>query len=275
MKRYGFLLFLLVIGVNIVSLGFPAAAAEPVKLPLEFIKLRETMIGRFPAPAPKEWGERVSGVKNRLATDVKMIALTLDACGINELSMGYDAELIQFLVREQIPATLFLSTLWIKGNPGIAANLAANPLFEMENHGLQHRPASTTGRSVYGLPGTANVGELVDEVELGARQIRALTGKKPKFYRAGTAYYDEVAIRVVEALGYQAVNFNVLGDAGATYKRDQVHKAVLQATPGSIIICHMNHPEGETFEGLQTALIELRNQGFRFVKLEQFPLAGR
>jgi peptidoglycan/xylan/chitin deacetylase (PgdA/CDA1 family) len=39
--------------------------------------------------------------------------------------------------------------------------------------------------------------------------------------------------------------------------------------PGSIIICHMNHPEGETFEGLKPAIILLKKRGYKFVKLEE------
>lgn len=272
MRRLFFAILILAVWICLGPWELPVAAAGNIRLPLEYIRLREEMINRFSGPAPQKWGEHIPGVRTRLDTDDKVVALTLDACGTTDLSKGYDAELIRFLEQKQIPATLFLSAIWIEANPGIAARLAANPLFEIENHGLRHRPASTTGRSTYGLPGTQNVGELVDEVELGARQIKALTGKRPKFYRSGTAFYDERALRVIETLGYQAVNYSVLGDAGATFNREQVRQAVLRATPGSIIICHMNHPESETAEGLHVGLIELMNKGYQFVKLEQYTL---
>jgi peptidoglycan/xylan/chitin deacetylase (PgdA/CDA1 family) len=35
---------------------------------------------------------------------------------------------------------------------------------------------------------------------------------------------------------------------------------------------HMNHPEGETAEGLMGAIPELKKRGFRFIKLSEFGL---
>src|SRR5690625_2929022 len=61
---------------------------------------------------PVEWGEHVSGVKTRIKTDKKKFALTFDACG-GDHGNGYDEELIEFLKKEQIPATLFVNERWI------------------------------------------------------------------------------------------------------------------------------------------------------------------
>jgi hypothetical protein len=79
--------------------------------------------------------------------------------------------------------------------------------------------------------------------------------------------YDDVAVRVIAALCYQAMNFSVLGDA--TFNREQAQQALLSAKSGAIIICHMNHPESETAERAMTAVPELRRQGIRFVRLEE------
>ena len=112
----------------------------------------------------------------------------------------------------------------------------------------------------------------MDEVINNEQKIQLLTGRKPKFFRSGTAYYDEVAVRIVNELGEEAVNFNVLGDAGATYSKDQVYNALLSSTPGSIVICHMNHPEKQTAAGVISAVPELRKKGYSFVKLNDYPL---
>jgi len=77
---------------------------------------------------------------------------------------------------------------------------------------------------------------------------------------------------VAKGLGYEVVNFNVLGDAGATYSKSQVKEALLNAPFSSIILMHMNHPEGETAEGLMEAIPELRKRGFKFVKLSEYDL---
>jgi peptidoglycan/xylan/chitin deacetylase (PgdA/CDA1 family) len=234
-------------------------------------RLKQNIVAEFSRKVPTEWGETVSGVKTELATDDIAIALTLDACG-GPKGKGFDAELINYLEREKIPATLFINARWIDANLELFLRLAANPLFEIGNHGLLHKPASVNGRSVYGISGTKDIAELVDEIELNALKIQKMTGKKPKYYRCGTAYYDEVAVAVANRLGYEVIGFNVLGDAGATYSKEQVENALLKAEPGAIVIMHMNHPEGQTAAGAFAALPELKRRGFRFVKLSDYEL---
>jgi len=150
--------------------------------------------------------------------------------------------------------------------------LARNPLFEIENHGLSHRPCSANSRSVYGIKGTGSVDEIVEEIEQNGKKIESLTGRKPRYYRSGTAYCDEICIEVANRLGYEVVNFNILGDAGATYSKDQVRRALLHAPPSSVILLHMNHPEAGTAEGVIEAVPELKGRGFRFVLLSEYGL---
>lgn len=233
--------------------------------------VKKEIVAAYSGREPKEWGETVTGVKTRLATKEKVVALTLDACG-SPKGKGIDAELIRFLENEKVPATLFINARWIDANPELFLQLARNPLFTIANHGFLHKPASVNGRSVYGIDGTKNVGELVDEINLNAEKIRKLTGKRPKYYRSGTAYYDEYAVEISERLGHRVVGFSVLGDAGATFTKDQVRTALLTAAPGDIVILHMNHPESGTAEGVKAAVPELRKRGYRFVGLADYPL---
>jgi len=235
------------------------------------IQEKERISSRFAGRVPKEWGETVRGVRTRLNTDQKVLALTLDACG-GPRGSGYDVGLIHYLENERIPATLFISGRWIDANPEIFKNLSRNPLFETENHGLNHKPCSLIGRSVYRIGGTKNAEEIYDEIELNAIKIETLTGHKPKYYRPGTAYSDEICVEMANTLGYEVVNFSVRGDAGTTYSKKQVKEALFNAPPGSIILMHMNHPEGQTAEGVITATPELRKRGLRFVKLSEYGL---
>lgn len=237
----------------------------------DYLTMKKLLANRYGNQSPKQWGENVSGVKSRIRTRDKVIALTFDACG-SAKGMGYDSRLIAFLEQEQVPATLFINARWIGPNRAAFDHLAANPLFEIANHGFRHRPASVTGRSVYGIAGTGSVAELVDEIELNARYLAELTGKRPRFYRSGTAYYDEVAVQVTEALGEQVAGFSVLGDAGATWPGEQVRRALLGADPGAVVILHMNHPAGGTAAGVMDAVPELKKRGFRFVRLSDLPL---
>jgi len=238
---------------------------------VSFGELKRSLVERYTGQTPKEWGETVSGVKTRVKSGEKVVALTFDACG-SSTGMRVDRELLAFLEREQVPATLFINGRWIGPNRETFDMLASNPLFEIANHGYRHRPASVNGRSVYGIAGTRDVGELVDEIELNARHIGELTGKRPRFYRSGTAYYDEVAVKIAGDLGEQVAGFSVLGDAGATWSAEQVKKALLGIRPGDIVILHMNHPEAGTGRGVMAAVPELKKRGFRFVRLSECEL---
>ena len=255
------------------SASVPAASTKPDPSPsrqagTEYIS-RKSLIRRYSRKRPTAWGEDVPRVVARLPTSDRVVALTLDACG-GRSGSGYDAELIQTLRHQRVPATLFVNARWIEANPREFRQLAADPLFEIANHGTEHRPLSVTGRSVYGIKGTSSVGQVVDEVAVNQRLITELTDAAPAFFRSGTAHYDDVAVRVVNDLGLQVVNFDVLGDAGATYSAVQVADAMLSCKPGSIILAHMNRPEGGTAEGIDAALPRLNRRGFRFVRLSEY-----
>lgn len=269
-------LFLWIMTVSVVVAGGPggplpllaadSSAVFQKSVNNEYVSLRNRLVGRFGNRVPKHWGSEVKGVKTRLASDDRIIALTFDACG-SPRGKGADAALIGFLERERIPATLFVSGLWIEANQELFKRLSVNPLFEIANHGYRHRPASVTGQHAYGIQGTRDIGEVVDEIEQNARLIENITGKRPAFYRSGTAYYDEVAVELAAALGQQVAGYSLLGDAGATFSAQQVRDALLAAKPGDIAIFHMNHPESGTAAGVIAAVPELRKRGFRFVRL--------
>ena len=225
---------------------------------------------RFAHKKPLQWGERVTGVKTKLATHKKVIALTLDLCGGS--TDGCDYRYIDFFEQKKIPATLFVTSLWIKRHPDDFEKLCKNKLFDIENHGLLHRPASMNGKSIYGISGTKNIDELIEEVEGNAQLLEALTGKKPRLYRSGTAYYDEIAVEIINALGYQVVGFNVLGDKGGTASQEEAKNALLGAGHGSLVILHMNRPEKPSALGALEAINILKKQGFEFVKIADYEL---
>lgn len=247
----------------------PTLAERPAVVEAHEPAVREALIARYSGERPVVWGEDVPGVVRRLSTTDRVVAVTLDACG-GRAGSGYDAALIETLRRRRVPATLFVNARWIEANPQEFRRLAADPLFEIANHGTEHRPLSVTGRSVYGITGTADVAQVVDEVSVNQRLVTELTGVAPAFFRSGTAYYDDLAVRIVTDLGLQVVNFDVLADAGATYSAARVARAMTGSRPGSIMLGHMNAPGSGTAEGAALALPELRRRGFRFVRLSEY-----
>jgi peptidoglycan/xylan/chitin deacetylase (PgdA/CDA1 family) len=209
------------------------------------------------------WSEHGRGITDRI--DGGEIYLTLDAC--DDRSDGFDAGLIEFLIRENIPATVFLTKRWIDKNPAGFAILVDSDLFRIENHGTDHRPASVSGRSVYRIRGTGSLDELSAEIGGGADAIEALTGRRPKWFRSGAAYYDNGAANFIRSLGYRIAGFAISIDQGASLAADGVYRNAMKARPGDVLLAHMNRPEKETFEGLAPALLELRSRGAKFALL--------
>jgi len=215
---------------------------------------------------PSVWGDDIPGVLTILPTnetDEKLIALTFDACGGK-----YDEELIEFLIGNNIPATLFISGKWIADNPGRLEYLSAQNNFQIENHGFMHMPLSVTGRSAYNIKGTSSPEEVFDEVQKSAQLIKEITGRRPKFFRSGTAFYDDVAINIVNDLGMSIAGFTISADGGATFSESQILTVCSNPPPGSILLFHMNRPESKTFEGVKSLYAVLLEKKYSFVKLE-------
>lgn len=217
--------------------------------------------------SPQEWGEKVTGVKQRFKTTDKKIALTFDACG-GPYGSDYDEALISFLIENEIPATLFVNERWIHENKELFLELAQHPLFQIENHGTEHKPLSVSGQSAWGIEGTTSPEEVYHEIMSNHDTVRELTGIEMTLFRSGTAYYDEIAVQLAQELGYDVVNFDILGDAGATFTSAQVKQALLSAKPGSIVLLHMNQPQSGTAEGVKQAIPILLEQGYEFVLLK-------
>ena len=199
----------------------------------------------------------------------KKIALTLDACGGK-----YDEDLINFLIKNKIPATIFATKKWLNRNPqGLSVIKAHLDLFDVEDHGEKHIPAIIgKDRTVYGIPGEPDVVHLRREVVEGARAIEKATGVAPHWYRGATGEYDPQAIKEIDKLGYKIAGFSVNADHGATSKKITIEKRLKQVKAGDVIIAHMNKPESDSAEGLAVGLAYLVKEGFVFVRLDQVDL---
>lgn len=267
----GFFLILLFLLWNIAQgLGFCMAATpkqEPEIEPEDYKLLREIIHTEFAGQVPHEWGESVSGVKTRLKTGDKVVALGVDTCDL--MGNGQDAKLIKFLAAEKIPATLFLCGEWVDKNGAVLKKLAANPLFEIANHGVSRKACSVNGKTANGVPGTNNVEEIFTEIERNARKIEAVTGMLPQYYHAGSGYYDEVAVRIVRALGYEA-----LGSSGSGPGRDRKKALEVLVNPaaGAIAILGGVSLQNSFVDNAIEAVHKLRAEGYKFVKVSEYPL---
>lgn len=248
----------------------PNALADKSGQDRAYSMKRDAAAAKYAGARPKAFSMWTAGVVRRIDTAEKVIAITLDACG-GKKGNGYDRALMEYLRSNKIPATLFLCGLWVDANPVLARELAADPLFEIENHGLHHKPASVNGAVIFGRRGTKSPADVYDEVVLNSMKIYDLTGRFTKYYRSGTAYYDDVAVRVCLDAGHVPVNFTVISGDAAGFPAERIERRILAgAKPGAIIIGHMNQPKSKLFTALKKVIPELKAEGYRFVKLEDF-----
>jgi peptidoglycan/xylan/chitin deacetylase (PgdA/CDA1 family) len=240
----------------------------------QYLAIKNGIVKQFAHTPAGRWGEFVKGVNEKINTDQKIIAFTFDACGGGRMGNGYDTDLINYLRKEKIPATLFVTGLWIDANYKTFLELAKDTLFEIENHGLNHRPCSINGDSAFGIKGTKNIAGAYDEIEGNAEKIKLITGRKPEFFRSATAYIDEACVKMANMLGITVVSFDVLSEdvLPETSSQTIANNVLKHVKPGSLVIMHFNRPENNTFEALQMIIPQLGAKEYKFVKLQEYPL---
>jgi peptidoglycan/xylan/chitin deacetylase (PgdA/CDA1 family) len=242
----------------------PESEAEDYKL------LRDIIATEFSDQAPHEWGESVSGVKTRLKTEDKVVALGIDTCDL--MDKGQDAKLIKYLMTENIPATLFICGEWIDKNREVLKKLAANPLFEIANQGVSRKACSVNGKPAEGVAVTGNIEELFSEIEQNARMIESITGVLPQYYHAGSGYYDEVAVRIVRALGYEALGSWSPDAKNPGIGKGQILDLLANPAAGAIAILGGVSLQSTFVDNAIEVIRKLRTKGYKFVKVSDYPL---
>ncbi len=263
--------------LSVLAAAGPAAAARPVVTYLkslytpDYLQFKKRIVGRFAEEHAAPMTPLAPPLGRRYPGD-KVIALTFDAC--SGRNSGYNEKLIEYLRAEKIPATLFITGIWMDKYPAKFRELAADPLFEIENHGLLHRACSYAGMKKYGVNTVSEIGDMVDEMELGARKIQAATGRRPVFFRPAAAFTDSICMGVAQALGMEVVTFSLLsGDAVPRVPARTIRDNILKrARPGAVVIMHFNRPEWHELEALKQAVPILRARGYSFARLEDFSI---
>lgn len=207
--------------------------------------------------------------------DKKLIALTFDACmtyGMEaKLKSGkaksyYNKPVIDELIKENVPATLFLTGLWAKNYPEVTKNLSENSLFEIANHSYSH-PAFTTG--CFGLP-FIKTSDKEKEFQMSQEILKNLTGKTPNLFRFPGGCYSKSDLELAKKYGLDIVGWNIAsGDAFNKNPKSIVTRVENKAKSGSIVVFHMNGDidAPETANALPEIISFLKSQGYTFVKV--------
>ncbi len=208
-------------------------------------------------------GEAFAGVITKLPAGENAIALTFDACETRTPSY-FDRSILDYLIRERIPCTLFVSGKFAKRNAADLAELSKLDFMEIENHSMNHLQHMEKLEKE----------EIEREVTECEDLIESVIGRRTSFFRFPAGNYDEKALRTVEALGYKVVHWTFAsGDPDKNITADELAKWVLgKAAKGDILIFHINGRGWHSGEVLPGIVENLKKKGLRFVRLDEFLL---
>ena len=193
------------------------------------------------------------------------VALTLDAC-----SGGTDMRILNALITNEVPATIFVTGRWINSNPEAVNILNQHPgLFQIENHGAAHVPAVIGSERPYGLRPAGTAQAVLDEISGGNLAIKLSTPANPRWYRGATALYTDDAISLIEQSGHRLAGFSLNADFGASASANTTASRISAAVDGDVIIAHINQPNRASGSGVVEGILNLREKGFTFVRLDQ------
>jgi len=187
--------------------------------------------------------------------DGNKVALTFDACPTGR-DDEYDEKVIEVLVKEKVPATIFMSGRWVEKNAAKAGDLATRSQFEIGNHAYWHPH----------LPGKDD-DRVLSELRRTQAIIRKMTGKRPTYFRPPYGEVDERVAKLAEKAGLVTVQYDIAsGDPDPNLSPERIVRTVLRdARGGSIIVFHMNRRGAHTAEVLPLIITGLRKKGHELV----------
>jgi peptidoglycan/xylan/chitin deacetylase (PgdA/CDA1 family) len=197
------------------------------------------------------------------------VALTFDAC-----PGAFDRRIADALVEEAVPATIFLTAIWMRRNPrGLAFLLAHRDLFALENHGYWHVPPILGARRIFGLAVAGDLDRVREEAVRGAEAVAAAVGARPLWYRGAAGYYSRPALAMLRGMGFAIAGYSLNADVGASLPADAVARRIAEAANGAVVVAHINQPNRASGAGVVAGIGALKRRGARFLRLDALSAA--
>ena len=239
--------------------------------------------GQMAPPLPAGMANSIRSVK--LPESFKLIALTFDLCEVENKISGYDPGIVNYLRANRIKATFFAGGKWMRSHPEKTMQLIADPLFEIGNHGWNHknfRAIDKTEAQNQVLWTQAQYELLREELEkrscfhaAGEAEVKKIR-RVPGLFRFPFGACDRDALKMLQDLGIPAIQWDVVsGDPAKGRSAAAIARTVIgMARPGSIIVFHANGRGHGTAESLQIFVPKLREAGFDFVTVSELLALG-
>lgn len=188
-----------------------------------------------------------------VVTEQKAAALTFD------ISWGtvMPPKVFHLLVRDKVPATIFVSGPWARQNPQLVRQFHDAGM-EVESHGWAH--VNYSGLSPAGVEANIMRANAV---------IQEITGVRPTFVRPPNGDFNAASIRAARAVGYTTVTWGTDSldwmnpGVGAIIRR-----VVTRIHPGDIVLMHASDTCKQTDSALPAIIQNLRGRGYQLVTLK-------
>ncbi|GFN21719.1 MAG: polysaccharide deacetylase family protein [Thermoanaerobacteraceae bacterium] len=193
-----------------------------------------------------------------VATTEKKVALSFDATWGAE----YTPRILEILRQHNVKTTFFLTNIWLNKYPDVAKKIAAEG-HEIGLHSATHPHFTSLSEE-----------EMEQELRENHRMVEEITGYKPELFRPPFGDYNDTVIRVVQRLGYKAIQWDVDSlDWQEHLSADDIYRRVVEGIkPGSIVLFHNNGRY--TADVLGPLLEKLKADGYQVVPVSQMLIKG-
>jgi peptidoglycan-N-acetylglucosamine deacetylase len=190
---------------------------------------------------------------------IHAVALTFDTCETKPPSY-FDEKILSYLVREEIPFTVFMTGKFAKRNSMRLQELARLTFVEIENHSFNH----------YQHMERLSDNDVRCEVKELDDLMMRIIGKKTKYFRFPGGNYDERTLRIIEEMGYKVVNWSFpSGDPDRKVTPEKLTRWVAsKSRRGNVLVFHINGRGYSTGEALPMIINSLREKGLKFTKMD-------
>jgi peptidoglycan/xylan/chitin deacetylase (PgdA/CDA1 family) len=207
----------------------------------------------------------------------KQVALTFDAdltalmrkrLQHGKVKSYYNDALITALRKQRVPATLFLTGMWMEQYPDRTRELAADPLFELGTHSYAHKAFT---KHCYTL-GSVPKADMLSDVRRAVTLLDQLAPDATRWFRFPGGCYDGTALHELAPAGITAVGLDVPGADGFAKSPKSIAQQVLSHVQnGSIVVLHMHGGDNAPYtdEAITPIITGLRSRGFELVTVTE------
>lgn len=224
-----------------------------------------------PGPAASPTGVIFHGRAGRhriaLTFDSNMTTAMLHRLDTGQVASYANDQVIDELEARRVPATFFLSGLWVQRYPDLTRRIAADPRFELASHSFAHEGFTARCYGLAPLP----TAEMAADVERSFSTLAPYGGNQTRYFRFPGGCYDRAALDAIAPAHAVVIQYDIVGGDAFSHDTSVIVNSVLnQAHDGAIVVMHITKANApNTAEALPQIITGLQDRGYHLVRLSQ------